>query len=228
MGKTANFSITFLQLKVWAEASDGEAVFIREFTLSRHDDFIDDSQNEGPGSHKSEDSWCRNPGARRQPPEGVSTAEEKAIKTLVHLHLAGWRELQAAFQHTEKHWKQLEEQQVATHQMASCWWSDNLWCAWGQEPHLTHSQASSPRSKEDWSPSFPSHPCSEGARSSIPLPSHPYAEGSRSPVPLPPIPAPRRLRAHFLSPLLTAVEGASAGPHPMMSRQACLHPKKSL
>ncbi|KAL6490556.1 hypothetical protein MHYP_G00009010 [Metynnis hypsauchen] len=70
MGKTANFSITFLQLKVkglhrnliiikvqvWAEASDGEAVFIREFTLSRHDDFPDDSQNEGPGSHKSEDS----------------------------------------------------------------------------------------------------------------------------------------------------------------------------
>ncbi|KAL7838022.1 hypothetical protein AOLI_G00264260 [Acnodon oligacanthus] len=42
--------------------------------------------------------------------------EEEAIKTLVHLHLAGWRELQAAFQDSEKYWKQLEEQQLATHQ----------------------------------------------------------------------------------------------------------------
>ncbi|XP_036452499.1 LOW QUALITY PROTEIN: ADAMTS-like protein 1 [Colossoma macropomum] len=48
-----------LFFKVWAEASDGEAVFIREFTLSRHNDFPDDSQNEGPGSHKSEDSSSR-------------------------------------------------------------------------------------------------------------------------------------------------------------------------
>ncbi|KAK1797000.1 hypothetical protein P4O66_008401 [Electrophorus voltai] len=42
--------------QVWADASEGEAVFIREFTLSRHDDVPDDSLNEGPGSHKSEDS----------------------------------------------------------------------------------------------------------------------------------------------------------------------------
>lgn len=38
------------------DASDGEAVFIREFTLSRRDDLLDDVLNEGPASHKSEDS----------------------------------------------------------------------------------------------------------------------------------------------------------------------------
>ncbi|KAL7848266.1 hypothetical protein AOLI_G00229840 [Acnodon oligacanthus] len=57
-------------------------------------------------------------------------AEEENIKTLVHLHLAGWRELQAVFQDAEKHWKQLEEQQVATCQMVR---SGNRRCAWGQE-----------------------------------------------------------------------------------------------
>ncbi|KAL7878320.1 hypothetical protein AOLI_G00092940 [Acnodon oligacanthus] len=60
---------------------------------------------------------CRNPGGGRQHIEEVSTAEREAIKTLVHLHLAGWRELQAVFQDAEKHWKQLEEQQMTTRQM---------------------------------------------------------------------------------------------------------------
>ncbi|KAL6461288.1 hypothetical protein MHYP_G00312540 [Metynnis hypsauchen] len=44
-------------------------------------------------------------------------AEEEAIKTLVHLHLAGWQELQAASCDAEKRWKQLKEQQVANCQM---------------------------------------------------------------------------------------------------------------
>ncbi|KAL6461577.1 hypothetical protein MHYP_G00297210 [Metynnis hypsauchen] len=70
-----------------------------------------------PGVAHAVLQWCRNPGGGRQHIEEVSTAERKAIKTLVHLHLAGWRELQAAFQDAEKHWKQLEEQQVATRQM---------------------------------------------------------------------------------------------------------------
>lgn len=38
------------------DASDGEAIFIREFTLSRRDDLPDDFLNEGHASHKSEDS----------------------------------------------------------------------------------------------------------------------------------------------------------------------------
>lgn len=38
------------------DASDGEAIFIREFTLSRRDELPDDFLNEGPASHKSEDS----------------------------------------------------------------------------------------------------------------------------------------------------------------------------
>ncbi|XP_036419022.1 tripartite motif-containing protein 35-like [Colossoma macropomum] len=37
--------------------------------------------------------------------------------TLVHLHQADWWELQAVFLDAEKHWKQLEDQQVATCQM---------------------------------------------------------------------------------------------------------------
>lgn len=41
---------------MWVNASDGEAVFIREFTLSRRDDSLDDFLHEGPGSPKSEDS----------------------------------------------------------------------------------------------------------------------------------------------------------------------------
>ncbi|XP_062850198.1 ADAMTS-like protein 1 [Trichomycterus rosablanca] len=53
------FMWILIMLKVWVNASDGEAVFIREFTLSRHDDFLDDFLNEGPGSHKSEDSNSR-------------------------------------------------------------------------------------------------------------------------------------------------------------------------
>ncbi|KAL7869892.1 hypothetical protein AOLI_G00138800 [Acnodon oligacanthus] len=61
--------------------------------------------------------WCRNPGGGRQYKEGVSTAEEEAMKTVVHLRLAGWRELQAVFQDAEKHWKQLEEQQVVARQI---------------------------------------------------------------------------------------------------------------
>ncbi|KAL7864387.1 hypothetical protein AOLI_G00158070 [Acnodon oligacanthus] len=61
--------------------------------------------------------WCQNSGGGRQHTEGVSVAEEGAIKTLVHLHLAGWHKLLAVFQDAEKHWKQLEEQQVATCQM---------------------------------------------------------------------------------------------------------------
>ncbi|KAL7865988.1 hypothetical protein SRHO_G00112350 [Serrasalmus rhombeus] len=61
--------------------------------------------------------WCRNPGGGRQYIEGFSTAEREAINTLVHPYLASWWELQAVFQDAEKHWKQLEEQQVATHQM---------------------------------------------------------------------------------------------------------------
>ncbi|KAL7886010.1 hypothetical protein AOLI_G00063050 [Acnodon oligacanthus] len=35
--------------------------------------------------------WCRNQGGGRQHIKEVSTAEREAIKTLVHLHLAGWR-----------------------------------------------------------------------------------------------------------------------------------------
>ncbi|KAL7844813.1 hypothetical protein SRHO_G00233520 [Serrasalmus rhombeus] len=69
-----------------------------------------------PGVAHAVLQWCRNPGGGRQHTEGVSTAEE-AIKTLVHLYLASWRELQSVFQDAEKHWKQLEEQQVATLQM---------------------------------------------------------------------------------------------------------------
>lgn len=38
------------------DASDGGAIFIREFTLSRRDDLSDDFLNEGHVSHKSEDS----------------------------------------------------------------------------------------------------------------------------------------------------------------------------
>ncbi|KAL7843413.1 hypothetical protein AOLI_G00249250 [Acnodon oligacanthus] len=61
--------------------------------------------------------WCRNPGGGCQQIEGVSTAKREIIKTLVRLHLAGWWGLQAVFQDAEKHWKQVEEQQVATSQM---------------------------------------------------------------------------------------------------------------
>ncbi|GAA6089744.1 ADAMTS-like protein 1 isoform X1 [Tachysurus ichikawai] len=53
---------TFVRLapcKVWVSASDGEAVFIREFTLRHRDDLPDDFLNEGPVSHKSEDSSTR-------------------------------------------------------------------------------------------------------------------------------------------------------------------------
>lgn len=42
--------------QVWVDASDGEAVFIREFTLSRHDDLPDDFLSESPARDKSEDS----------------------------------------------------------------------------------------------------------------------------------------------------------------------------
>ncbi|XP_066537381.1 ADAMTS-like protein 1 [Hoplias malabaricus] len=51
--------LALLVFKVWVDASDGEAVFIREFTLSRHEDFPDDSQDEGQENHKSEDSSSR-------------------------------------------------------------------------------------------------------------------------------------------------------------------------
>ncbi|KAL7882508.1 hypothetical protein SRHO_G00001660 [Serrasalmus rhombeus] len=53
----------------------------------------------------------------REAIKGVFTAEKEAIKTLVHLHLASWWEQQAVFQDAEKHWKQLEDQQVAPCQM---------------------------------------------------------------------------------------------------------------
>ncbi|KAL7834525.1 hypothetical protein SRHO_G00287720 [Serrasalmus rhombeus] len=59
------------------------------------------------------------PKPRRRTPtrRAVSPAERETVKTLVRLHLTGWWELQAVFQDAEKHWKQLEEQQVATRQM---------------------------------------------------------------------------------------------------------------
>ncbi|KAL7882808.1 hypothetical protein SRHO_G00004660 [Serrasalmus rhombeus] len=86
--------------------------------------------------------WCRNPGGGCQHTEGVSAAEEKAVKTLVHLHLASWQELQAVFQDSEKHWKQLEEQQVewsgGVRWAGACWRSGNPQGAWGQEPPSHH------------------------------------------------------------------------------------------
>ncbi|XP_047676531.1 ADAMTS-like protein 1 isoform X1 [Tachysurus fulvidraco] len=53
------FICSLLLFKVWVYASDGEAVFIREFTLRRRDELPDDFLNEGPVSHKSEDSNSR-------------------------------------------------------------------------------------------------------------------------------------------------------------------------
>ncbi|KAL6491200.1 hypothetical protein MHYP_G00015450 [Metynnis hypsauchen] len=53
----------------------------------------------------------------RRMPTHRESAEKEAIKTMVHLHLTGWRELQAVFQDAEKHWKQLEEQQEAAPQL---------------------------------------------------------------------------------------------------------------
>ncbi|TSK82194.1 ADAMTS-like protein 1 [Bagarius yarrelli] len=50
------FMLSLLLFKIWVEASDGEAIFIREYTLSRCEDLPDDFLNEGPTSHKSEDS----------------------------------------------------------------------------------------------------------------------------------------------------------------------------
>ncbi|XP_051991912.1 ADAMTS-like protein 1 isoform X1 [Xyrauchen texanus] len=45
--------------KVCTGSSNSDAVFIREFTLSHHDDFLDDSLNEGDGGHKPDDSSSR-------------------------------------------------------------------------------------------------------------------------------------------------------------------------
>lgn len=56
MGANKNYYNTSYFFQVWVNASDGDAVFIREFTLSRHADLPDDFLNEGPASHKSEDS----------------------------------------------------------------------------------------------------------------------------------------------------------------------------
>ncbi|KAL7853442.1 hypothetical protein AOLI_G00202860 [Acnodon oligacanthus] len=64
-----------------------------------------------PGVAHGVIQWCRNPGRGCQHTEGVFVTEEGTIKTLIHLRLAGWQELDAFV-----HWKQLEEQQVATRQ----------------------------------------------------------------------------------------------------------------
>lgn len=45
--------------KVWVDSSYSDAVFIREFTLIRHDDLLDDTPKEGPGGHKPEDASSR-------------------------------------------------------------------------------------------------------------------------------------------------------------------------
>ncbi|KAL6465081.1 hypothetical protein MHYP_G00273980 [Metynnis hypsauchen] len=107
-----------------------------------------------------------------------TSAEEEAVKTLVHLHLAGWWELQAVFQDAEKHWKQLEEQQVETRQMVR-----NLLAERQPSVCVVARAPLSPPLK----PLFPA-PRRTGA------------------LLFPPIPALRGLRACFLSPPLTAAE----------------------
>ncbi|KAL6465136.1 hypothetical protein MHYP_G00252690 [Metynnis hypsauchen] len=134
--------------------------------------------------------------------EAVSTTEEEAIKTLVHLHLAGWRELQAVFQDAKNHWKQLEEQQVATRQMT-------LVCV-GAGASLSP-------------PLNPPVPAPRRTRALLPppilaprvlvthllSPSIPAPRALGALLPSPPVPALRGLGAHVLSPPFTATEDAT-------------------
>ncbi|KAL7848204.1 hypothetical protein AOLI_G00229220 [Acnodon oligacanthus] len=154
-------------------------------------------------------------GEGRQHIEGVSTAEKEAIKTLVHLHLAGWQELQAVFQDAEKHWK--------------------------QEPP-SHRTSSLQFQLSGLEPFFPLLFLLRGLLEHATFPFLSPLQGG-SERPFSPLPSP--LREGFLSPPLTVAEATFPrtlprtslrprqrrlpwpGLHPRTSRQAYLHPKKS-